>query len=266
MVDAAGHSVGFAFVRGEQSAAVRFVGEDPLDVAAEPGAAVFFILIVRQVDIAVGGFSVHRVEVSGPVVAVGAFFRFVLEFQDGFPGVSGHVGFGGQPFQFRVVDPVELAYECRDDRIVVPLEFLGGHRVERHEIHPVGRILGDHAAGAARRPAVFVVQKRFHADFFSFVGHGVGQVEPLLPEVFGLQSDAGVQKGASHTHLFENMKLADQFVFFEPSVPRPERFAPPFVAGIPESRVQRIVAQGSRLSFRVGRTGSRCKCDSEQYG
>ena len=47
VVDAAGHSVGFAFVRGEQSAAVRFVGEDPLDVAAEPGAAVFFILIVR---------------------------------------------------------------------------------------------------------------------------------------------------------------------------------------------------------------------------
>lgn len=101
--------------------------------------------------------------------------------------------------------------------------------------------------GAARGPAVLVVQIGFHAEPRGLVHDGVRQIEPLGPEILGLQADARVQECPAHAHFLEHMELTDQLVFLETAVPRPEGLAPPLVAGIAKRSVKRIVGQRRRL-------------------
>ena len=233
--------------RREQTAPVGFVGENTLDRRTDPLAAVLPILFVRQLDEPFRRFRIENVQIGRPVVHVRLGACPLRELEHRLAGIVGHVRRGIQALQVRVIDPVQIAGESRNDPLVVPLELLGGHRLQNKILHPQRRIYGHHAPGAARRPTVLIVQVSLHAEPCGLVHDGVRQIEPLGPEILGLQADARVQECPAHAHFLEHMELTDQLVFLETAVPRPEGLAPPLVAGIAERSVKRIVGQRRRL-------------------
>ena len=241
----AGHdTVVFAAVV-EAMAAVRLVGEDALDAPAEAVAATLGVLLVGHLDELIGGLAAHGVDVGGAVIVgvagvghdgeaerlplAGIIGGGISQLGDGFLDLTGGAltagdGGGVQLLISIEVETVQLGH-VQGEGLLVPVHLVGGGLVDVEGLHAVLGIYRDLTARTSRGPSVLVVEPGLHAVLLGGVGDLVDEVEPLIPQVLGDESRAGVHEVTAQTHLLHDVGLTHQLLAAELAVPGPEGLA-----------------------------------------
>ena len=206
-----------------------------------------FVLLVCEPDKSLGRLAHHRVDVRGAVaVARGlvvydgelkqsVFLPVARRKRRSFAFVQSfifHEGVVALP-----EDRLKYRYTVFFRRDAVRHAFK-----HRQRFHTVSGIRGDKASRAAARPAVLIVKPRFHSAFAAVNGDPVAELEPLFAEILGNKSRPAVHEVAAEAHLFENVDLSFELVFFEFAVPGPKRLAPKLAPGHFELTFQRVYA------------------------
>ena len=195
-----------------------------------------------HLDELIGGLTAHGVDVgSAVVVGVGCIGhdgeaeRFPLTgliggglgqlLDGGLHGALGAVATGdGGGIQLLIcikVETVQLGY-VQGEGLGVPVHLVGRGLVDVQGLHAVLRVNRDLTARRARRPSVLVVEPGLHAVLLGGVSHLVDEVEPLLPQVLGNETCAGVHEVATQSHLLHDVSLAHQLLAAKLAVPGPE--------------------------------------------
>ena len=241
----AGHDTVIFAAVVETVAAVRLVGEDTLDASAEAVAATLGVLLVGHLDELIGGLAAHGVDVGGAVVVgvggighdgkaqslplTGLACGGLGQLLDGglhssLGAVAAGDGGGVQLLVGIEVETVQLGY-VQGEGLGVPVHLVGGGLVDVQGLHAVLGIHRDLTAGRARGPTILVVEPGLHAVLLGGVGHLVDEVEPLIPQVLGDESRAGVHEVTAQSHLLHDVGLTHQLLAAKLAVPRPEGLA-----------------------------------------
>ena len=241
----AGHNAVMLAAVVEAVTAVRLVGEDTLDASAEAVAATLGVLLVGHLDELIGGLAAHGIDVGGAVVVgvgrvghdgeaqslplTGLVCGGLGQLLDGgLHGASRALAAGdGDGVQLLIcieVETVQLGY-VQGKGLIVPVHHVGGGLVDVQGLHAVLGIHGDLTAGRAGGPTILVVEPGLHAVLLGGIGHLVDEVEPLIPQVLGDESRAGVHEVAAQSHLLHDVGLAHQLLAAKLAVPGPEGLA-----------------------------------------
>ena len=241
----AGHNAVMLAAVVEAVTAVRLVGEDALDASAEAVAATLGVLLVGHLDELIGGLAAHGVDVGGAVVVgvggighdgeaqslplTGVTGGGLVQLLDG--GLHGALsalaagdGGGVQLLVGIEVETVQLGY-VQGEGLGVPVHLVGGGLVDVQGLHAVLGIHRDLTAGRARGPTILVIEPGLHAVLLGGIGHLVDEVEPLIPQVLGDESRAGVHEVTAQSHLLHDVSLTHQLLAAKLTVPRPEGLA-----------------------------------------
>ena len=209
---------------------MRLVGKYSLYSRTEQIAAFFIILFVRALNKQLGNLAVHRVYVRKAVVKIRTLLFFlgkhrvtVSLFYLAFalnrvtvrkPLFAAFVRF--QPNGITVQNTRNL---FAGNRLLVAV-------VQRQKPQAIFPVFRNHAAARAARPAVLVVQPRFHAVLIiRILCAYTHKSKPLVAQIFGNKSRARVHKKSAEPHIVHTVDLAQKLAFFKLAVPRPKRFA-----------------------------------------
>ncbi len=197
-----------------------FVGENGGDEAAKILAVALGVGCVSAGDECGHGIRIERVRVPAVVVPAGPRVTLLHV-------VLGDLSFARSlaPCQWPVREQMALRVqpqgEARDPLLFVARAVrFGPLKAAPEEVRVVP---GHGSAGAARGPAVLVVQIRLHAGGAGVFNAGRNAAEPLLGEIDGLQSIPAVHEEAAHPGVAHRVNLAAEAPGIEPVVPGPER-------------------------------------------
>ena len=128
------------------------------------------------------------------------------------------------------VDALQLGH-VQGEGLVVPVHLVGGGLVDVKGLHAVLGVNGDLTARATGGPAILVVEPGLHAVLLGGVGYLVDEVKPLVAQVLGDESCAGVHEVTAQAHLLHDVRLTNQLLAAKLAVPGPEGLAAVFHRG-----------------------------------
>ena len=105
------------------------------------------------------------------------------------------------------------------ENVIIPDKLLNRRFKQSQRLHPVLRISRHLAAGTAAGPPVLIIKPDFQSLFFTGISSGIDEIKPLISQIFRDQTGTGMHKVAAKAHFAQHMRLADQLIFFQFSVP-----------------------------------------------
>ena len=103
----------------------------------------------------------------------------------------------------------------RDERTVV----IGGIRKIKIFLFVFLGSLDSKAACRSRRPSVFIVKIRIHADLFSFFNTGTDKIHEFIGKIGGRHAHSGVHIITAEAHFLHDLYLLFETLFFQFAVP-----------------------------------------------
>ena len=97
---------------------------------------------------------------------------------------------------------------------------------------PVLFVFGNVTARRTACPTVFVVKVSKHFGIFRMLVAGFDKLHKLFAEILGIHAAAGVHEKSAEAHFFKPVYLPEKLLAFKSAVPRPERRAAVFLAGV----------------------------------
>ena len=184
---------------------LRLIGEKAGHRMTEiVGIAALFVFVMRFCKELCGDLGIERIDI-----------RFI-------PCLNDHMVFGNA-----VNGSIHSGQTTVNKRVNTEHVFhVGGISVDLF-IFEIGcvvlLVLEQLTARKARRPAVFVIRPRLHAELACLVDAGIDAVKPLIAQILGFQSSARVHEEAVHAEVVHQANLTAQLSFLQFVVPAPER-------------------------------------------